>query len=321
MKKNRIYICYGYGSEYVLHDLYLELSKKHETYELEPFVEPVQDVLSRIGNISHSDVYFFTSAHLLFDNKYFIDVSGVSTYVVPSPLELISHLHPKMSFFFAHDLVQPILQEEIPYLSLFDYIIIPYELPFESHVKQESTILSQEGWIKFTNQNLHPKRSKYRLLFTLSDFKWHMNKGHDYTYQKFKPIFDAGAAIKLPIYPGDTKFEIYLKKKNVCVIPANTNSTQAILQSSCVITNGLSSTSAEASLLGIPTFLIRELDHNYYSSDQYRNLLTSFPQITLLDNASAFHSKFLRTQKKTLPRIRPFNLTSFINTYIDGIDG
>lgn len=316
MKKRNIYICYGYGSEYVLHDLYLELVKTQETYEIEPLLEPVTRTLKRIGDLSNADVYFLTSAHPLFDNRYFNDISGVSDYFVPSPLVLHSHFHPKRSFFFAHDLIQPLIDDESPYFSVFDYVVIPYELQLHPYLRESTTFLSHEGWIKYSNLDKPSKKKyTYKLTFFLSDFKWHMNKGHDFTYTKFKPLFDAGAAVKLPVYPGDKEFEAFLRTKNVRVIPAEVKSTCAILQSNAVITNGLSSTSAEAYLLGKPTMLIR--DDEIYTLDKYQGLHASFPKLVILDDAAHFDPKMIKDMKYRQPMIKPFRTAQFMKKYLN----
>src|SRR3989344_7236880 len=116
--KNTTYLFYGFGSEYVLHPLYLELKKRgYDCCEIDAL--NIKNSKKIINQLIKKPVVFITSSHLLLDKINFKDFYP-SENTFYNVLEILALIKPKKSIYIPHDLTQPLINKENYFLNQFD---------------------------------------------------------------------------------------------------------------------------------------------------------------------------------------------------------
>ena len=260
MYKKPFFLFFGYGAEYSLGPLYTHMKAQGDTC-IEIDLLKSKDVIKKIKSLIGKEVIFITSSHFLLDEKNF-SYHYKNTGNIYCPLEIISILNPVCSIYYPHDLTEPIKEEEIFYLHLFDLFLSPLN---NLNYLKKYIPMSYVGWIKNVKKNAesltaHINTSK-KVFFSV--YQVHLNKGLDLYYKKYKSLFDLGVAVKLPYWSESEKFENYLINRGVNVYPNKMNSLEIMKENEIIYTQALSSTVLESSMLGkkIIYILDNELDY------------------------------------------------------------
>jgi hypothetical protein len=199
---------------------------------------------------------FITSAHFLYDAQNFFFYRTERPII--SPLHVISTLRPAAAVYYPHDLKDPLKSEEEPYLPLFDLLLSP--LPslerFSAYVP-----VRRVGWIKRSRKTSRVMPSGFnpsRAVFFTGAYQHYLNRGFQQFYDEFKPLFDAGVAVKFPIWHGNAEFEAFLRARGVGVYPSASNSIHVMEENDLIFTQALSSICVEACLLGRSVCYIKD---------------------------------------------------------------
>ena len=219
------------------------------------------DVIQALRDLEGRLATFITSAHLLYDIQNFFFYR--TNRQIVSPLHVISTLEPLSSVYYPHDLKDPVKPEEEPYLPLFDLFLSP--LPALQYLDRYVPV-KHVGWIKrvpkmapVMPEDFNPSRA----VFFTGAFQEYLNRGFQGFYDEFKPLFDAGVAVKFPQWHGAEEFEGFLRRRGVTVYPNSVNSIHVIEENELIFTQALSSVNTEACLLGRKVCYIRDTALDY----------------------------------------------------------
>lgn len=243
----RAFLFFGYGSEYSLHDLCTYLKQAgHDCVEIDMLSHP--DVMGALRALEGRTVVFLTSAHPLYDDQNFFYYKTHRKVV--SALHVISTLKPVASIYYPHDLKDPVKEEELPYLPLFDLFLSPLEklqaLEALVPVKQVGWIKRQRSTARVMPEDFNPRRK----VFFTGAYQYYLNLGFDHFYKEYAPLFDAGVAVKLPLWHETERFEEFLRARGVTVYPSHANSIHVMEENEVIFTQALSSVSIEACGIG-----------------------------------------------------------------------
>ncbi len=302
------FLFYGFGAEYVLHSLYEELLKRGEAC-IEIDALTTLDSRRLIKRLTAKPVVLLTSAHLLLDRKSFTDFYPTKSKFY-SVLEIISLIKPLKTFFFPHDLTEPLIEYEEKYLNQLDLFLSPGE-PFTT-IFSQYVMTEEVGWIKYKKNNSRPKkpnRSKQKnAIWFLSDFIIYINMGKVAAYEFLSPILSQGISMKLPLWESSEEFEKYFIEKGVKMYPARENAIELIQNHDITITNGLSSIIAESYYLGKTTVNIKERSHY---GNKLSHLENQFPDLIFYENIVDFTLSEV-PKKMRKPTLKPFDMKKTI---------
>lgn len=235
----------GYGSEYSLHRLcaYME-ANGDQCVEIDMLSSA--DCGPRLQALAGKPLIFLTSAHPLYDHQNFSYYR--TERVVYSALHVISTLRPRLSVFYPHDYKDPVKDEEIPYLPLFDLLLWPFDAIPRKLGQLVKTV--PVGWINNPVGGSLISPVQGRAVFFLGAYQYYLNAGFDAFYQDFRALLTAGVAVKLSRWHDNDRFEAFLKDKGVEVVPSAANSVDVMKSCEIVYTHALSSVCLEACHLG-----------------------------------------------------------------------
>ncbi|MFZ5826819.1 MAG: hypothetical protein ACOY94_21215 [Bacillota bacterium] len=307
-----LFFGYGAGSEYVLTPLADRMARLgHTVVELDLMAthDPDKVLKGLIGR----EVVFVTSAHLFLDHHNMHRIYRQPGRAV-SALEVMDLLQPARSYYYPHDLVTPVLDEDSRWLSLFDALLSP--LPHLGHLERFTRVV-EVGWVKKTKWlTPRPANRPPRIVHTLSNFSHFRSMGLDRMYEFWRPLWELGVEVKLPYWPGSDECEAYLKERSIGVVPAATPIFDLLDQCDVAITNGNSSVNVEASLSGRSTINI--LDATLPKTVLQRSL-AGFPglQVLSVDQGAAAVYEIVQG-RRVLPlhddRLHPFDFDTAIQT-------
>lgn len=255
-KKGPLFLFFGYGSEYTLHDLFVYMKGKGDDC-LEIDMLTHEDVVGALKALLDKEIVLMTSAHLLYDDKNFFFYKSHRKIV--SVLHIISTLKPRLSVYYPHDLNDPIKVEEIPYLPLFDLFLSPLE---NLKYLEKYLPVVPVGWIKCqpkTKRVMPEKFNVSRAVFFTGAYQFYLKQGFDVFYETYKPLFDAGVAVKFPKWNENHLFESFLRERGVNVYPSEANSIHVMEENDIIYTQALSSVNIEACALGKRVCYIKNL--------------------------------------------------------------
>lgn len=310
--KPDVFLFYGFGSEYVLHDLYLEMKKRqYSCLEVDALKRANSKIM--IDQLKKKKVIFITSAHFLLDQKNFSDFYPNKNQFY-GVLEIIKLLQPIRSIYIPHDLTQPLIDKEIDFLNQFDFFLTPNDLftsIYSPYCQTENV-----GWIKYgeNTRKTHFNNSN-RAIWLLSDYVLYLKLGKETSCKRLRPVLDQGVSIKFPLWMGCESFTRYFKNQGVTVYPPSSNSIDLIMAHQLIITNGLSSINAESYFLGKPTVNIKE---GSYYGDKTGYLLELLPDLLFVDKITDFKLANLATKKRPIT-LAKFNLDKAIQLIVDEV--
>lgn len=297
--KNLLFLFYGFGSEYRLHNIFKKMTKfNYNCLEIDALKENNSKKI--INSLVGQSIVFITSAHLLLDKKNFGDFypNDNNFYGV---LEIINLLKPIKSIYIPHDLTQPLIDYEELYINKFDLFLSPCQ-PFTSIYSQYVKTV-EVGWVNYLNNEQQKKMIfTEKAIWFLSDFILHFKIGVEKSFNMLYPVLKQGVAIKFPNWIGCSQFEKYFLKKGINVYKSSENVINLIKNYKIIITNGLSSINAESYLLGKTTINIMEMSH-YGKNMSYLNIL--FPKIIFFDNIIDLN----------LDKIKIYNMKSILKSF------
>ena len=300
--KNTTYLFYGFGSEYVLHPLYLELKKRgYDCCEIDAL--NIKNSKKIINQLIKKPVVFITSSHLLLDKINFKDFYP-SENTFYNVLEILALIKPKKSIYIPHDLTQPLINKENYFLNQFDLFLSPCE-PFTSIYSQYCNT-EEMGWIKYKKNLLQKNgaKKKDKAIWFISDFILHMKMGKNKSFKLLAPVLKQGVAVKFPFWDQSNEFEEYFIKMGANVYSAKDNSIELIRNHDIIITNGLSSVISESYLLGKTTVNITEGSH-YGEERKYLEEL--FPNLIFIEKINKFRLAKIRLKVQEI-KLKPFNI-------------
>ncbi|OQA34037.1 MAG: hypothetical protein BWY57_00780 [Betaproteobacteria bacterium ADurb.Bin341] len=250
-----VFLLLGFASEYSLGAIANLLRNAGEN------VFEVDFSISEIPDLGDTEVVLITSQHPARTSSIFRHgnerASAYKRYL--SPMECMQRFNVCCSVFIPHDLEQPIITDEIAYLSFFDIYCSPYE--FNPGLSLLCTPL-YTGWSKhvgidtgeFTHQGIVARNGVF-FVNQLIDLMGH--DGAKYLLDKYGVAVSHEVPFKFPNWPGVSNIEREMEQTGALVIPANTPSTQVIIHSAQVFSNTNGSVLAEAAYLGVPAHIIQ----------------------------------------------------------------
>lgn len=257
MKKPKI-LFFGYGSEYSLRPLFEFMTKKSDNcIEIDMLTE--ENVIEKLKALEGESLIFVTSAHPLYDHRNFFYYRTERR--VFSALHVISTLKPVVSVYYPHDYKDPLKNEELHYLPLFDLLLWPFREALPSALIKTEPV----GWIK--NVETAPTESKSdgtgKAVFFLGAFQYYLDRGFETFYDDFADLFEAGISVKLPRWHGSGAFESFLVERGVAVHPSDAVSIEVMKAHDIIITHALSSVGVEACHLGKKVVYIKDPRFDY----------------------------------------------------------
>lgn len=249
-----IFLLLGFASEYSLGTIARQLR------DVGKHVIEVDFSKNKIPDLGDAEVVLITSQHpartaWIFRHSYG-QTAPYDSY--QSPMECLRQLNVCCSVFVPHDLEQPIIEDEIAYLSFFDFYCSPYE--FTPGLELICRPL-YTGWAKHTDfgPTEFPYQPAARMngVFFVNQLTKLMHRGGAACLlEEYAVAVNHEVPFKLPDWPGVADIERELKQAGAIVIPADTLSTQVIAHSSQIFSNAAGSVLAEAAYLGIPAHII-----------------------------------------------------------------
>lgn len=249
-----VFLLTGFASEYSL-DVIAEMLRHNG----EKVVE-VDFSVTGIPYLGNTEVVLITSQHpartgWIFKRGYGW-ASPYDRYL--SPMECIQQLNVCCSVFVPHDLEQPIIPDEIGYMSLFDFYCSPYE--FNPGLSLWCQPL-YTGWAKYTDMNtgefMHQFLARKNGVFFVNQLIMLMRLGGvTHLLREYAVMIDQEVPFKFPRWPGVADLEKKLEQAGAKVIPAETSSTQVIASAAQVFSNASGSVLSEAAYLGVSAQVI-----------------------------------------------------------------
>lgn len=254
MTASPVFVLTGFASEYSLEGIAGLLRDTGED------VVEVDFSQTQMPDPGTRDVVLITSQHpartaWMFRHDYG-QAAPYDRYL--SPMECIARLKVRCAVLVPHDLEQPIVPDEIGYLSFFDYYCSPYD--FEPGLPVKCRTI-HTGWAKhveagtteFPHQSLVSRNGVFfvnKLMETLE------RGGARYLLDNFPFLAGAEIPLKLPRWPGVTELEATLERAGARVIPSTISSTHVISMSAQVLANAEGSVLAEAAYFGVPAHIV-----------------------------------------------------------------
>jgi hypothetical protein len=240
-------VCLGIGSEYVLGPIAREACRRGlDVLEIDMYE---RDWRLRAAGLFHCRFILVTSHHLYVDSWFHRKTFGASADI-DGVQQFIARYRPERSYFVPHDLTSQILPEELCSMSLFDGLLMPDERFWFMNAHVPVTVV---GWVKATSVAEASPRGIALLPSEVAYFLRHPRKRF---LGVFGPILKMEPQVKFPQFPGVERLEALARSRGGRIIRAEVDSTTVISGAACVVTNSLSSISAEATLIGRPVLCI-----------------------------------------------------------------
>lgn len=266
--KNGLYLFFGDNGEYVLHPLYLEMQKRgYNCEEIDLFsAKSPKNKLDMIKSDYKNDTVLVTCAHCFLDKKNMEAESRFYDQTF-SALEIIDYLRPVKNIYYPHDLLDGFTHYDRRWFSFFDIYLSP--LPVNAHGGAFCKI-ADVGWIKKYRATPSSAGMPVSFAHAFSETMFYTNKGNEYFYRTFEPIWSQGAKVKLFHNHTEEGFKKILDEKKVSYYDPSINIFDLIDENPVVITNSQTSVNVEASLSG--RMVINLLDGVYDGAIQRASL-------------------------------------------------
>jgi hypothetical protein len=286
-------------AEYVLHDLYAEMcARGHDCVELVDFEQ--DDPRQALRALAGHPTVLVTSDHLAIGSADY-EIGELRHARVPrrpfhSVIEALDILRPERAVFAPHDLVEPAIAGDLPYLNRFDLVLSPgprWSSAFTGFARVEEV-----GWPRLSAATTSgPSLESVWFPSSIVAFE---ALGVARFAELFAPVARQVAAVKLPDWPGVDAFERVLQDMGAQVLPRTLSAAQAITRAELVVTNSDSSVSVEAAALGRPVVCVA------FPNDP-RARLSDWPEIIVIDDPRDLDLASLARDA----RPRPAELTPF----------
>lgn len=272
---------YGMGSEYVLSPL-ATLMEQEGHHVVEVDVSRELDPWSKILRTAES-VIFVTSAHLTMNESSYL-AQYHAERSIPSPLTILDRIKPRRSIYVPHDLAEPILDGELPWLRYFDAFLAPR--PGLDYLRAYCPVV-ECGWVR-KNSSIAPipqaKAGELKVAWAFSEFGYHQRLGVAETVRRWQEVLNRRPTTKFPQWPGTEELERAFQHCGAKMLPSQGSVDNLIRDHHVVITNGLSSVTLEAHLAG--RMVINVIDGSHPAADHQR-LFGALPGLRIVDLESA----------------------------------
>lgn len=311
------YLFFGFAAEYILHPLFQHMQNEgHQCIEMDLYV--MRNAMQTLRALKGKPVVFINSAHLFFDRVNF-NYSYQYDGEMFSPLEVMNYLQPIKSIYIPHDLTDFFHPDELPWLDLFDKLLLP--MPTFSY-DYPSTQVKSVGWIK-RNKSVaaQPSNPQPQIGFAMSEFEYYRRQGTEKMFATWGNILEQNIKLKLPHWKESDHFEHYLIKKNVSIFPSTANLSDFIDAHHVILANGLSSVNAEAAYAG--RHVINIVDSARCDMIEMRKKLNHLPNIQFMTISEC--ENYLRALQQNevalptpaAPLIKPFDFELAVNEILN----
>lgn len=277
--KEPVYLFLGFGTEYVLTPLaeYMK-AKGYSIVELD--MMEIANAKEILRTLKGKKIVFITCGHLFFD-AYNLSHFSSTTHEIVSPLEVMEYLNPIRNIYYPHDLGTYFLPEELPWIDLFDVILLPFKNS-EFYLLERYTQVCEVGWIKKNKQAYRQpaEEQNVRLIHFPSGFIYFIkNYSPDEIYAIWQPLWECGITIKFPRWPGLDAIADKCRSQGHIVIDENLKLFDVIEEADIIIATGSSSVLYEAGLSGWPVISVK---HTGISPAAYDKNLPRYPWLRCL---------------------------------------
>lgn len=251
--QNPLFVFFGAESEYVLHPLFSEMTKRgHRCAELHamPGHSITRELASVIADPARK--VLVTSAHFSWDDRYMASAMGVPD--CPALVEIIAALRPVYTVYYPHDLSQPMLTNETSCLPLIDLYLAASSL---ERMFSADVCVKEVGWIKTPSDIGVPAEKWGRGLWLTMSMEYILvESGTEKTLGFIERWLHDWLSIKFAPYPQFAELEGILTDRGINIIDRNMTPPDAARHFDFVVTNGESSVVRESAMMGIPTYIV-----------------------------------------------------------------
>ena len=307
MNYNRLYVFFGYWSEYTLNPLFTYMKAQgYNCVEVTP--TNCSDMRKLLFELNANDCFFITSAHVFIDNTF-----NVYNNTHLSALEAIDILNPKKTVFYPHDLADLLEEFGMPWLnSIFDIILFPID--GYAHLSCHGKPIYNVGWIKKNKKT--GIGTQFKVGHGIGEWIYYRNLDYNILYNTFKEIWQQGVIIKNS--GGGKKLQVFLENNNVRYINTKTSIFELIDSCEIMLTNGITSVNIESALSG--RFTINMLDGiaDQATHEKLFKGLPNFKIMSISDTAELlkayYKGDFIPTQGNDLLKLFDFELATKLIT-------
>ncbi|MFR5411825.1 MAG: hypothetical protein ACLTJE_10705 [Enterocloster bolteae] len=269
------YVFHGYGGENSLMPLvqFME-SKGHQVLIIDDQKSTYNrnELYYRLENLKRqSKIILISSAHLWFDEFNYHYLFGKNFNMI-SVIELIDFLKPAYSVFYPHDMESFVHSSEIPWLDLFDMVMLPYAHNLYYRLLKLCRRVEVVGWIK-KQRPVHPeidhKNPLYSPVFFPSNIiTFYERLGAKGYADWFRRFTGSGIPLKMPA--GDVGVTSILSQEGYQFLDSSQSVYDVMAGHNLIIGSGHSSIIFEAAFSGIP--VISLLDGVFPDEEYLKNL-------------------------------------------------
>ncbi|WP_040338428.1 hypothetical protein [Candidatus Blastococcus massiliensis] len=241
------FLMVGSATELSLRPLAAELERRGMSVSVVDLaVEPVGPETVPPGD---GPLVLVTSQHLGLAGRVYDKYYDIETFNA-TPQSLKVAVGADLLVYVPHDLADPVMPGEIPFLSLLDLYVATDDSTWwaSAHVP---TVVA--GWIGSagTAQTVVPDVVRDRGILFVSAFKWLMSEGGGpFLVQSLRRTLAHGMAVKLPVWPGLEDLESALRDAGAIMLDPRMPASALIAEAPLVVSTASGSVIAEASLAG-----------------------------------------------------------------------
>jgi hypothetical protein len=239
----------GVGAEYPLAGLASWLTRNAAVRCVE--VDMATQALEERYQPGADDSVLVTSCHPFLDGKAYHDFYGVDAPVRSVP-EQLAFLRPRRACFVPHDLAEPLKDDELPFVPLFDALLMPDDTWWWLAAYAE---VHNCGWIKAAER---APGERSGVVFLPSEIGYYAARGGDVFVERFAPVLRHRPRIKLPVFARSAVIEQALVARGFDVLPAERSTGELIAGAALVVSNALSSVLVEAARAGVPALCLAD---------------------------------------------------------------
>ncbi len=308
-----LFVFFGAESEYVLHPLFVEMTKRGYACE-ELHATPDRSIARALEAVERSTApkVLVTSSHFGWDERYML--SGLGVPDCPAFVDIVSRLRPVFTVYYPHDLSQPLLTEETAKLPLVDLYLAPSHI---EHMFAGLTDVRSVGWIKAPKDLSAPfERWGRGLWLTMSLELVLVENGTRKTLGLMTDWLRPWLSIKFPPFPQFDEIEGLLRRRGINIVDRNTPTPVAARHFDFVVTNGESSVVRESALMGVPTYIVTDI--GLFSETSRRNLwqFSDLENVRIVRNLESIPANVAQTA----PAMLPFDADAAIAAILSGTE-
>ena len=251
------YIFHGYGGENSLMPLvhFME-NRDHQVLVIDDQKFPYErgELYHRLEEIKkQSSIVLISSAHVWFDEFNYHYFYGKDRNMI-SVIELIDFLKPAYSVFYPHDMESFVHPSEIPWLDLFDMIMLPYAHNLYYRLLGCGRRVEVVGWMK-KQRTVSPSivldSPVYSPVFFPSNIiTFYEQLGAEGYADWFRRYTGPNIPLKMPA--GDAGITPILSKEGYQILDSSQSVYDVMAEHNLIIGSGHSSIIFEAAFSGIP---------------------------------------------------------------------